>query len=76
MQNGYVVKGTLDESGVLRIPGRVPLPAGEVEISIRPLPAESPQKHSVWDVVQSCRFGRSEDELKTELKALRDEWER
>ena len=76
MQDAHKVRGTLDESGTLRVLEPVPLPPGEVEVTIRPLSKETIPKHSVWDVVKSCRFGRSDEELVAELKALRDEWER
>ena len=76
MESAYVLKGRLDESGVLQVTERLPLPAGEVEVIVRPIPSRSGTKHSFWDVVQSSAFHRPAEELLSELNSLRDEWER
>jgi hypothetical protein len=74
MESAYVLKGRLDESGVLQVAERLPLPAGEVEVIVRPVPPDSRSGHSVWDVVDSSPFHRSAEELLAHLRSLRDEW--
>ncbi len=76
MENAYVLKGRLDESGLLQIAERLPLPAGEVEVIVRPVRHGSRPGHSIWDVVDSSPFHRPAEELLAHLRSLRDEWER
>jgi len=75
MKSAYIVRGKLDESGVLQVAERFPLPAGDVEVIVHPIAAPSDAKHSLWDVVYSSPFAQPADGLMAELNSLRDEWE-
>jgi len=75
MENAYVLKGRLDEAGLLQLAERLPLPAGEVEVIVRPVRHRSRTGHSIWNVVDSSPFQRPAEELLAHLRSLRDEWE-
>jgi hypothetical protein len=79
---GVVLRGMLRPDGTLELTGPVGLPPGPVEVRVTPAPAEKPAG-DWWQVLQQIRadreargaVGRTQEEIDTEINALRDEWE-
>ncbi len=77
-----VVEGMVTADGTLEVPGKVPLPAGRVRITVTPvvdLPADDPfwqMMRKVWAIRQEAGLEpRSEEEVEGERRAVREEWE-
>jgi hypothetical protein len=80
--NVVVVQGVVKPDGTLELEGKVPLPAGRVQVTVQPLP-ELPQDDPFWQRMQAIwnaqqaqgHVPRSAEEIEAERQAIRDEWE-
>jgi hypothetical protein len=75
-----VVRGILHPDGTLELAERPTLPAGEVEVTIRPATSEAP-KETLWEAMQRSRaeleasgygFFRTKEEIDAYIEDLRD----
>ena len=77
-----VVEGTVQPDGTLDVTQKVDLPAGRVQVTVRPV-AEPVQPDRFWAMMESIwaaqlasgRIGRTREEIDAEIEALRAESE-
>jgi hypothetical protein len=82
MDTTVVVTGVVRPDGTLELEGKVPLPAGRVQVTVQPLP-ELPADDPFWQRMQAIwneqkargHVPRSAEEVEAERAAVRDEWE-
>jgi hypothetical protein len=75
------LRGTLKADGTLELPGKVALPPGPVEVTVRPV--EAPQGEDLLRLLARIRaeqqasghVARSREEIDEEVRQMRDEWE-
>jgi hypothetical protein len=81
MSETVTLRGTVLADGSLRLDAPVPLPQGEVEVIVRPLPP--PGNESVMEVLARVRAQQkarghvspSGEESDAEVRRMRDEWD-
>ena len=77
-----IVEGVVKADGTLELPGKVDLPAGRVQVTVRS-ETESTQPDRFWKMMESLwadlrtggRIPRTGEEIDAEIDALRDEAE-
>jgi hypothetical protein len=76
-----VLRGTVKPDGTLELPGKVGLPAGPVEVTVKALaPAGGEDLLAVLARIRaeqqaSGHVPRSREEIDAEVRRMRDEWE-
>ena len=73
MAMAYEGTGTVTKDGVIRLDDRTGLPRGRVRVIVEP--EVTRQRGSIFDIPPPQGGGRSAEELLSELRALRDEWD-
>jgi 50S ribosomal subunit-associated GTPase HflX len=76
------VLGVVKPDGSLELEGKVPLPAGKVQVTVQPMP-ELPKDDPFWQMMQEIWAGqqarghvpRGTEEVEAERRQLRQEWE-
>jgi hypothetical protein len=76
------VPGIIKPDGTLELEGKLPLPAGKVQVTVQPLP-ELPRNDPFWQMMEEIWAGqkarghipRSEEEVESERRRFREEWE-
>ena len=82
MTNTVVIQGIVKPDGTLELPEKVNLPAGQVQVTVTPLP-ELPKDDPFWQMMQGIWAGqkarghvpRSAEEVESERRTLREEWD-
>jgi hypothetical protein len=82
MTEQITLRGVVLPDGSLRLESPLPLPAGEVEVTVRPAPAAGPRE-SVMEVLDRVRAQQqarghvspTAEEIDAELRQMRDEWD-
>lgn len=82
MTNTVVIQGIVKPDGTLELPEKINLPAGQVQVTVTPLP-ELPKDDPFWQMMQGIWAGqkarghvpRSVEEVELERRALREEWD-
>lgn len=77
-----VVQGVVKPDGTLELEGKVPLPAGKVQVTVQPVP-ELPADDPFWQRMQAIWAGqkargfvpRPAEEVEAERRQAREEWE-
>ena len=77
-----VVEGTVQPDGTLDVTQKVVLPAGQVQVTVKPV-AEPVQPERFWAMMESIcaaqlasgRIARIREEIDAEIEALRNEFE-
>jgi hypothetical protein len=80
--NAVVVNGVVKPDGTLEVEGKVPLPAGRVQVTVQSLP-EFPKDDPFWQMMESIwadqkargHVPRSVEEVEAERRQVREEWE-
>jgi hypothetical protein len=80
--NPVVVQGVVKPDGTLELEGKVPLPAGKVQVTLQPVP-DLPRDDPFWQMMQEIWKGqqarghvpRSVEEVEEERRCNREEWE-
>jgi hypothetical protein len=80
--NPVVVQGVITPAGTLEVVGKVPLPAGRVQVTVQPVP-ELPDDDPFWRTMKAIWAGqqarghipRSAEEVEAERRLIREEWE-
>ena len=75
--DAVVLKGRVRPDGSLELGDKVPLAAGDVQVTVRPL-SESPQPERFWLMMESIwadlraqgRTARTKEEIDAEIRAL------
>ena len=76
------VPGIVKPDGTLELEGKLLLPAGKVQVTVQPLP-ELPRDDPFWQMMEEIWAGqkarghvpRSEEEVESERRRVREEWE-
>ncbi len=82
MSSTVTVQGVVTPEGTLELAERLSLPAGKVQVTLVPLP-DLPRDDPFWQRMQAMweaqksrgQLARSEEEVETERRAVRDEWD-
>ena len=82
MTSIVVIQGIVKPDGTLELQEKVNLPAGQVQVTVTPLP-ELPKDDPFWQMMQRIWNGqkarghvpRSTEEVEAERRALREEWD-
>ena len=82
MSSALVIQGFVKSEGTLELEEKVTLPPGRVQVTLAPLP-ELPGDDPFWQMMQDIWAGqkarghvpRSADEVESERRLLREEWE-
>lgn len=82
MSTAITVKGVVKSDGSLELEEKIPLPAGEVRVTVQPVMEPEPSD-PFWQILQKIWDGQnarghqpsSEEEVEDRLKLLREEWE-
>jgi hypothetical protein len=77
-----VIEGTVQPDGTLEVTQKVDLPAGRVQVTVKPV-AEPVQPERFWAMMESIwaaqlasgRIARTREEIDAEIEALRNESE-
>jgi hypothetical protein len=80
--NLVVVNGVVKPDGTLELEGKVPLPAGRVQVIVQPYP-ELPKDDPFFQMLEAIWAGqkarghvpRSAEEVEAERQQVREEWE-
>jgi hypothetical protein len=80
--NAVEIEGTVQEDGTLLLHEKIPLPAGQVRVTVQPISDTTPADQfwagmrAIW-AAQAARghVPREKEEIDAEIKALRDEAE-
>ncbi|HYT90794.1 MAG TPA: hypothetical protein VEL76_18945 [Gemmataceae bacterium] len=80
--SAIVIQGIVKPDGTLELEGKVPLPAGKVQVTLEPL-SLVPQDHPFWKLLQDIWTARQEAglqprsaaEIEAERQRFRDEVE-
>ncbi len=79
-ETSNVLRGILHPDGTLELAERPTLPAGDVEVTIRPVTSEAP-KETLWEAMQRSRaeleasghdFFRTKEEMDAYIEDMRD----
>jgi hypothetical protein len=78
--NTVVVQGVVKPDGTLEVEGKVPLPAGRVQVTVEPL-SLTPADHPFWKLLQGIWAARQQaglqprsvEEVEAERRQFRDE---
>jgi hypothetical protein len=82
MSSTIVIQGIVKPDGTLELQEKVNLPAGQVQVTVTPLP-ELPKDDPFWQMMQGIwadqrargHIPRSAEEVEAERRVLREEWE-
>ena len=82
MSSAMVIQGFVKSDGTLELAEKVTLPPGRVQVTIASLP-DLPKDDPFWQMMQDIWAGqkarghapRSAEEVESERRALREEWE-
>jgi hypothetical protein len=80
--NTVVIQGVVKPDGTLELEGKVPLPAGKVQVTLQPVP-ELPEGDPFFDMLKGIwatqqargHVPRSVEEVEAERRQVREEWE-
>jgi len=80
--SAVVVQGVVKPDGTLELEGKLPLPAGKVQVTVQPMP-ELPANDPFWQRMQAIWAGqqargfvpRSAEEVEEARRQVREEWE-
>ena len=78
--NAVVIHGNIKSDGTLELDGKVPLPAGKVQVTLQPVP-ELPEGDPFFDMLRSIWAARQQaglqprsvEEIEAERRRFRDE---
>ena len=79
---GIVIRGTVLPDGTLQVPGPVRMPAGPVEVELRPVKAET-KGEDFFQFLDRMRaeqaasgyVPRTAEEIDASIREMRDEWD-
>jgi hypothetical protein len=82
MNAAVMILGVVKPDGTLELEGKVPLPAGKVQVTVQPVP-ELPKDDPFWQMMEEIWAGqqarghvpRSVEEVEAERRLVRQEWE-
>jgi hypothetical protein len=80
--NSVMVHGIIRPDGTLELEGKIPLPAGKVQVTVQPVP-ELPNDDPFWQMMEEIWAGqqarghvpRSVEDVEAERRQIREEWE-